>query len=83
MRNVSRENCLAGVLALVHDADSKSIELIWAHSTATMCIGYMTSTPSASAKAFISSMPTTSIPGNTVTAQSQLFKYKHDDKRVK
>lgn len=75
MRNVTRDNCLAGVIALVHDADSGCVELIWAHSTATMCIGYMSSKPSASAKAFISSLPATSKPGSTVTAQAHSFRY--------
>ncbi len=75
MKNISRDVHLAGILGLIHDESSKSIELIWLHSTASMCIGYMNSS-SKYAKAFVSDMPSSSKPGSTMVAQSRLLKYR-------
>lgn len=81
MQNIPREDHLAGILALIHEPSHRSIELVWAHSTASMAIGYMSSS-SASGMAFISEMPATAKPGSTVMAQSRAFKYKGEEKVV-
>lgn len=75
MRNIPKTEHLAGILGLVHDPCSKRVEFIWAHSTATMCIGYMSASNS-SGKSFVSVMPENCPPGTTVIAQSKMYKYK-------
>ncbi|CAG2104334.1 unnamed protein product [Medioppia subpectinata] len=61
LQSIARENRLGGVLALYHDKDSTHTELLWGHSTHSMCIGYMGS--HSKPKAFISQLPTDSKPG--------------------
>lgn len=74
MQNVPTDDHLAGVLGITNDPQSKMVELFWAHSTASMCIGYMNSS-ARSAKSFISEMPASSKPGTTINSQSRIFKY--------
>lgn len=77
MKNIPREDHLAGVLALKYfkpDSDNSgpSVELMWAHSTSSMCIAYM-STKTDKPAAFISDMPDYASPGSLVLTQSRFF----------
>ncbi|CAG2177533.1 unnamed protein product [Oppiella nova] len=62
LENIAAEDRLAGVLALYHDKDSAHTELLWGHSTHSMCCGYMSSSLS-KPKAFVSQLPIDSKPG--------------------
>lgn len=74
MKNVPREDHLAGILGLSTDTDN--IEMFWAHSTKSMCIGYMDS-KFTSGKSFISDLDSSSQPGVSIIVQSKLFRNKH------
>nr|XP_027197073.1 threonine aspartase 1-like isoform X2 [Dermatophagoides pteronyssinus] len=63
MKNIPREDHLAGIMGLSND--SNNIELFWAHSTKSMCIGYM-DTAFTSGKSFISDLDCSSKPGLSV-----------------
>ncbi|KPM04191.1 threonine aspartase 1-like protein [Sarcoptes scabiei] len=72
MRNIPRQDHLAGLIGLILDQELNSIEFFWAHSTRTMCIGYMDS-HSSSPISFVSEMQ--SEPGSTIIAQSKTFRF--------
>lgn len=77
MKNIPRDDHLAGVLGLKYfgpdpDNTDRSVEMMWAHSTSSMCIAYM-GTKSEKASAFISDMPDYASPGSLVLTQSRLF----------
>ncbi|XP_075592246.1 taspase 1 isoform X2 [Dermatophagoides farinae] len=74
MKNVPREDHLAGILGLSTDTDN--IEMFWGHSTKSMCIGYMDSTFT-SGKSFISDLDCSVKPGSSIIVQSKLFLNKH------
>ncbi|XP_038072917.1 threonine aspartase 1-like [Patiria miniata] len=58
---------LGGALVLSHCLDD-GVELVWAHTTETMCLGYM-STNSSTPKFQLSSLPTSAVPGKSLHIQ--------------
>ncbi|KAJ6218291.1 hypothetical protein RDWZM_009448 [Blomia tropicalis] len=74
MTNIPHEDRLAGVLGLIHHKKTQRVELIWAHSTASMCIGYMSNIDK-SATSIISEMPPAVTPGASVSVESTMLKY--------
>lgn len=73
LKNIPVDDRLAGVLALIYDKQSYRKELLWGHSTASMCIGFMNSSDH-EPKAFISELPLNSKPGLSVIIEAKCFK---------
>jgi taspase (threonine aspartase 1) len=74
LKNVSVDDRLAGVLALVYDKELLHTELLWGHSTASMCIGFMSSSHK-TAKALVSQMPHKSKPGHSFIIEAKSFNH--------
>lgn len=72
LNSIPSDDKLAGVLALVYDKESAKTELLWGHSTASMCLGFMSSNIS-KPKAFISEL-SSSKPGNSFIVETKLVK---------
>ncbi|XP_022251538.1 threonine aspartase 1-like isoform X1 [Limulus polyphemus] len=64
---------LAGVLAMKFDPVSNSVEVLWAHNTATMVLGYM-STHVTKAVTMFSTLPSSVDPGHKPLIQGSLLK---------
>ena len=71
--DVEVDNKLAGVLALVHNQNEQHLELLWGHTTQSMCIGYMNSSHK-NAKSFISELPNDSNPGQISLVEAKSFR---------
>ncbi|XP_022091254.1 threonine aspartase 1-like isoform X2 [Acanthaster planci] len=63
---------LGGALVLSHHHD-EGVELVWAHTTETMCLGYMSSV-SSTPKFQLSSLPASATSGKSLQVQGVNFK---------
>ncbi|KAL5008296.1 hypothetical protein ScPMuIL_013877 [Solemya velum] len=65
---------LAGVLVLRQDRleEKRNVEIVWSHSTSSMCVGYMLGNDSR-AKALISRLPETGVAGYSLAMEGKQF----------
>lgn len=73
LQNIPIDERLGGVLALVYDKVSDETELLWGHSTPSMCLGYMSSNCSKPI-ALVSEMSGDSKPGKSFVIEGKLIK---------
>lgn len=63
-----------GALTIVYDPSTKGGDILWAHTTKYMCIGFM-STQDRKPKFLMSDMPSTSNPGQVTIISGNPFKF--------
>uniref|UniRef100_T1JHH4 Uncharacterized protein n=1 Tax=Strigamia maritima TaxID=126957 RepID=T1JHH4_STRMM len=64
---------LAGSVVLMYDAKNRVGEVIWAHTTDSMCVGFMSSSDS-NAAVRMSRLPAHSLAGNSVVVEGAPFR---------
>ncbi|XP_046387504.1 threonine aspartase 1 isoform X2 [Ischnura elegans] len=69
LRLVDETGRLAGAIVLRGIGTAEKVEFLWAHSTKTMCIGYMVAAPESKPKSHMSRLPVGFTPGSKVNVE--------------
>lgn len=67
------EEAYGGALTVIFDSDTGDGEVLWTHTTQSLCIGHMTTTQKMPRFVF-STLPETKQPGKSIMSQGQHFK---------